>query len=239
MPQRRDTMKKKLEIIIPILLLIYLAAIVEVNPRYLKEIPVEKNKVVDKVKQNNNISITELRKKYNNQDIVAYVKIPGVLGEPIVQTTDNEYYLHHDITKQDNIIGANFLDYRNNLDTDKKLLIYSHSDPEQTLPFVVLKYYNDEKFFNNHKYIYLIDSNKARKYEVFASYIETEDFDYVNLKSFGSLTYGGHLNKLKAKSYVKSDVEVGEDSKVLILQTCSFVDIDANTKYQLVMGKEV
>ena len=232
-------MKRKLELIIPILLLIYLSAIVEVNPKYLKEVPVEKVAIVDKVKKDNTISITELRKQYNNNDIIAYVEIPNILGEPIVQTSDNDYYLHNDIYKKPNVIGANFLDYRNNLESDKKLLIYSHSDPEQTLPFVKLKYYNDEKFFGEHKYIYLIDSNKKRKYEVFASYIETEDFDYVNLENFGGLTYGEHLNKLKDKSYVKSEVELDDNSKVLILQTCSFVNIDAKTKYQLVMAKEV
>lgn len=232
-------MRKKLEVLIPILLLLYLSAIVEVNPKYLKEIPKEKTVIVDKLEQNNTISIAKLQKEYNNPDIVAYVEIPNVLGEPIVQTSDNDYYLHNDIYKKKNIIGANFLDYRNNLDSDKKLLIYSHSDPEGTLPFVKLKNYNDEGFFNNNKYIYLIDSNRVRKYEVFASYIETEDFDYVNLKSFNGLTYGEHLNKLKNKSYVKSSVELDDNSKVLILQTCSFENIDSDTKYQLVMGKEV
>ena len=232
-------MRNKLEIIIPIILLLYLSAVVEVNPRYLKEVPKEKTVIVDKLEQKKSISINELRKEYNNQDIVAYVEIPNVLGEPIVQTSDNDYYLHNDIYKKQNIIGANFLDYRNNLDNDKKLLIYGHSDPEGTLPFVKLTNYNNEEFFRENRYIYLIDSNRKRKYEVFASYIETEDFDYVNLKSFGGLSYGEHLNKLKNKSYVPSDVVLDDNSNVLILQTCSFADIDTNTKYQLVMGKEV
>ena len=35
------------------------------------------------------------------------------------------------------------------------------------------------------------------------------------------------------------EVELDDNSNVLILQTCSFADIDTNTKYQLVMGKEV
>lgn len=232
-------MRNKFEIIIPIILLLYLSAVVEVNPRYLKEVPKEKTVIVDKLEQKKSISINELRKEYNNQDIVAYVEIPNVLGEPIVQTSDNDYYLHNDIYKKQNIIGANFLDYRNNLDNDKKLLIYGHSDPEGTLPFVKLTNYNNEEFFRENRYIYLIDSNRKRKYEVFASYIETEDFDYVNLKSFGGLSYGEHLNKLKNKSYVPSDVVLDDNSNVLILQTCSFADIDTNTKYQLVMGKEV
>ena len=122
MAQRRDIMRNKLDIIIPILLLVYLSAVVPVNPRYLKD-PEGKTVIVDKLEQNN-VSINQLRKEYNNQDIIAYLEIPNVLGEPIVQTNDNEYYLHNDIYKKDNIIGASFLDYRNNLDSDKKLLIY-------------------------------------------------------------------------------------------------------------------
>lgn len=230
-------MRNKLDIIIPILLLVYLSAVVPVNPRYLKD-PEGKTVIVDKLEQNN-VSINQLRKEYNNQDIIAYLEIPNVLGEPIVQTNDNEYYLHNDIYKKDNIIGASFLDYRNNLDSDKKLLIYGHSNPEGTLPFVKLINYNNEDFFRENRYIYLIDSNRKRKYEVFASYIETEDFDYVNLKSFGGLTYGEHLNKLKNKSYVTSDIKLDDNSKVLILQTCSYAEIDTNLKYQLVMAKEV
>ena len=86
----------------------------------------------------------------------------------------------------------------------------------------------------------MIDSNSKRKYEVFSSYIETDDFDYVNLKSFNGLTYEEHLNKLKNKSYIKSDIKLDENSKVLILQTCSFNnDINAKDKYQLVIGKEI
>ena len=120
------------------------------------------------------------------------------------------------------------------------MLIYSHSDPEGTLPFVKLNNYNNEEFFKNNKYIYLTDSKSKRKYEVFSSYIETDDFDYVNLKKFNGLTYGEHLNKLKNKSYVKSDIELDDESKVLILQTCSFnSDINSNDKYQLVIAKEI
>ena len=46
-----------------------------------------------------------------------------------------------------------------------------------TLPFVKLTNYNtEEEFFREIRYIYLIDSNRKESMEVFASYIETEDF---------------------------------------------------------------
>ena len=235
-------MKKKNLIIIIILLVIF-SVLVAFNYNF-KETPKEEKKepvVVEKEKKiDYGKIINDLKNKYNNSDVVALVEIPNVLEEAIVQSTNNDFYLHFDIYRNENIIGASFLDYRNDLTSSNKLLIYSHSDPEGTLPFVKLNNYNNEEFFKNNKYIYLTDSNSKRKYEVFSSYIETDDFDYVNLKRFNGLTYGEHLNKLKSKSYVQSDVELDDDSKVLILQTCSFnSDINAKDKFQLVMAKEI
>ena len=226
-------MKKKF--IVVFLIIISLIGIVffinrDNNKKEIKKIVGTKN--VDYNKK-----INDLREKFGNTDIIAYIEIPDVLVEPVVQSTDNDYYLHNDINKKENIIGATFLDYRNKLD-DKKLLIYSHSDPEGTLPFVKLNNYNDKEFFNSHKYIYLVISTEKRKYEVFSSYIETEDFDYVNLENFNGLSYSEHLEKLKNKSLVPSDISFDEESKVLILQTCSFEDTGTNKKYQLVISKE-
>ena len=234
-------MKKK-SIIVLITLIIVFSVFTTINYQTKKE-PIKKEKI-EVVEKENKIDygkiINDLKNKYNNNDVVALVEIPNVLEETIVQTSNNDYYLHYDLYKNENIIGASFLDYRNDLNTSNKLLIYSHSDPEGTLPFVKLTNYNNEEFFNNNKYIYLTDSNKKRKYEVFSSYIETDDFDYVNLESFNGLSYGEHLNKLKNKSYVKSDIELDDNSKVLILQTCSFnKDINAKDKYQLVIAKEI
>ena len=244
MQKSGDKMKKK-RIIILILLIAILSGFFFYNSNQKETIikpkaTIKKENQTKKEQINYQQIITELQKKYNNNDIVALVKIPDVLEEEIVQTKDNNYYLHYDKYKNKNIIGATFLDYRNNLELSKKLLIYAHSDPEGTLPFVRLTNYNNEDFYKEHKYIYLIDSKKERKYEVFASYIETEDFDYVNLTEFNGLTYEEHLNKLKSKSLIRTDVELNENSKVLILQTCSFnKDINSKDKYQLVVAKEI
>lgn len=228
-------MRKRILIVLPIILFV-IALFIDIHSVDEKVVPKQN---IPSVKTEEKVDILKLRNDYNNPDIIAFLEIPDVFQEIVVQTSDNNYYLHNDIYKNENIIGATFLDYRNNIDDSKKLLIYSHSDPEGTLPFVKLTNYNDEIFFKNHKYIYLTDLNKKRKYEVFSSYIETKDFDYVNLNSFNGLTYKQHLEKLKNKSYVKTDIEFDEDSKILILQTCSFENINTNTKYQLVIAKEV
>lgn len=189
------------------------------------QVPVikEDTKIVDK-----------LKKEYNNNDIVGVLEIPGLFKEVILQTSNNDYYLNHDIYRNENIYGATFLDYRNNLLNDKKILIYGHSDMYIILSFNKLTNYNNQEFYENNKYIYLYTNDKKYKYEIFSSYIETNDFDYVNLKEFNGLTYKEHLIKLKNKSNIKSNLTLEEDSRVLILQTCS--NGNPNHKYQLVMG---
>ena len=234
-------MKKKL-FILSFLLVLILGIVFGYNlnnqPKGIIE-PINKTNQIE-IKIDYKDEINKLKEQYQNDDIIAYIEIPNILTEPVVQTTDNDYYLHYDIYKKENITGAVFLDYRNNINDSKKLLIYSHSDPEGTLPFVKLNNYNKQDFYNENKYIYLIDSNNKRKYEVFSSYIETSDFDYVNLENFNGLTYKEHLEKLKNKSLIKTDINLDDNSKVLILQTCSFEKkINSKEKYQLVIAKEV
>ena len=173
--------------------------------------------------------------KYNNPDIVGYIYIPNVLSSPILKSTTNEYYLSHDNYGNYDKKGSITMDYRVNIG-DKKILLYGHSGKEQDLPFLILNKYTDESFFKMNNIIYIYDSNNTKyTYKIFSSYIETEDFDYVNIKSFNGLSWKEHLNKLKNKSLFNVNTELTDDSKIIILQTCSMVN-KGNKKYQLVIG---
>lgn len=224
-------MKKILRVLLLLILIIsvFFIGIKSVDRKY--DYKPEIN--IPEVKEDTKI-VDELRKEYNNDDIVGVIEIPNLFKEILLQTSDNDYYLNHNIKKEEDIYGATFLDFRNDLLNDKKLLVYGHSDMEITLSFNKLSNYNNQEFYENNKYIYLYTNDKKYKYEIFSSYIETQDFDYVNLKSFNGLTYKEHLNKLKNKSNIHSDIELEEESHVIILQTCS--NGDPNHKYQLVMG---
>lgn len=180
--------------------------------------------------------ITKYQKEYNNSDIKAILKIDDILLTPIVQTTDNNYYLKHDINKNENNNGEVFLDYRIK-DDSKKIIIYGHNNPNGTLPLSVLEKYKDEDFYKNHSLITLYTINKTYKFKIFTSYVETSDFDYLNLNSFNG-TYENHLNKLKNKSLYNTNTKINSKDKIIILQTCSYESLYKNykDKYRLVMG---
>ena len=193
-------------------------------------------KTVEKV-QNNTIDIKALRNQYHNNDIVAYIEIDGVLGTIVLQSNNNEYYLNHTVNKKYDVKGSVILDYRNNIN-DRKILLYGHSGKEKDLPFLNLNNYVHEDYYKKHDTIKLYTLDGLKKYKIFSSYIEREDFDYVNLKSFNGLTYLEHLNKLKNKSLYDTGISLNENDKVIILQTCSMNDIGYQ-KYNLVIGKEL
>ena len=91
------------------------------------------------------IDFAELRKI--NEDIVAWIQIPGIdVDYPVVHGEDNEYYLHHTFQKEANKAGSIFLPYRNRADfTEQRVIIYGHNMKDGSM-FGNLKKYQDNAF---------------------------------------------------------------------------------------------
>lgn len=234
-------MKKKKIIVLLLLLtiIIGLGILVYIAPKK-EEAPILKPSIVKEPieKEKNGINIEKLQNDYQNEDIIGYIIIPEVVSYPVLKTENNNYYLNHDINKNTNIKGSIFMDYRVSFN-DRKILIYGHSGKEQDLPFLQLNKYSEESFFLENNIIYLYSIDKIYTYEIFSSYVETEDFDYVNIKSFNGLTWLEHMIKLKDKSTYQTDITLTNNSKILILQTCSMnQEIQSSGgKYQLIIAK--
>lgn len=180
------------------------------------------------------VNINDFQNKYNNKEINGYIEIPGVLKTPFAKTNNNNYYLEHDLYKNKNHKGTIFMDNRTNFN-DRKVIIYGHSGNFKDLPFLKLNNYIKEDYYKKHKYIYIASKEVTYTYEIFSSYIETEDYYYINIKDFNGLSWEEHLKQLKDKSLYKTNANIDKDSKIIILQTCSTNNVGHN-RFQLVMG---
>ena len=199
--------------------------------------PIEKPKVVviDEPIIKDGINLKKLQETHQNQDIVAYVKIPDVMESIIVQADDNEYYLRRLLDGSYNIKGTPFMDFRTTFE-NRKILIYGHSGDYNDLPFNMLHNYKNEEYYKEHPNIYLYSMDKKYTYKIFASYLERNDYDYVNINSFRGLTWYEHITKLKNKSEYDTGVSINENSKIIILQTCDTENINVTGKYRLTIG---
>ena len=120
-------------------------------------------------KQEETVTVDFASLQVINPDIVAWLRIPGVLEYPVVRGEDNSYYLNHTVQKTYNIAGSIFLDYRNERDfSDSKNIIYGHNMKDGSM-FHVLRNYQDIDFFQEHTdmEIYLPDG-RTLNYQIIA-----------------------------------------------------------------------
>lgn len=205
--------------ILSIIVLIILSGFLFYKPK-----SVEKNittRKIEQVKPLSNISIKSLQEKYQNSDIVGTISIDNIINdEIIVKSTDNSYYLNHNIKKEESIGGSLFLDYRINLSNTRKIIIYGHSSKEVEIPFTILEEYVDINFLKQHPNITLTTDNEKELYQIFSVMKVIDDYSYTRL-SFDDDNFVNHLNELNEKSIYPIYFEAKKEDKVLILQTCS------------------
>ncbi|MBB5182932.1 class B sortase [Catenisphaera adipataccumulans] len=91
-----------------------------------------------------------------NQNIIAWIYVPDCgISFPVVQGSDNSYYLTHSADGSENPRGAIFLDAGADAQFgNDNSLIYGHSVDGGGM-FTDLKNFADESFFKKHPYFYL------------------------------------------------------------------------------------
>ncbi len=201
---------------------------------------IEKSKLSDEVIKENAVekTIDNLKIEYNNNDIIGILSIPNLFNTPVVQTTDNTYYLIHSLNKDYSVIGNVFLDYRNSINA-KQLNFYGHNSGKYDPPFRKLQNYLNEDFYNNNKIIELRVLNEVRTYEIFSVKIveKSSKEEHMNFEYIDNATWLEHLNKLKNNSLYQTKTILNESDNIIVLQTCIFGINDG--KLLIVVGKQI
>jgi len=220
-------MKKHKKIFLSFMILILIVSVRFILYKNKQHSDFEQFVVVDNVEDNEiqtNVyieEITTLQETYNNTDIVGTLEIEGTdYKVPIVQGSDNKFYLKHLPNKEYSIMGSIFLDYRVNINTSRKLLIYGHNSASIDMPFKILENYYDMDYIKSHPYVVIKTKEKVRKYEIFSLYVATSDYQYMNV-NFTDDAYKEHINYLKNNSMYDIETNLKDDDNILILQTCS------------------
>lgn len=156
-----------------------------------------------------------------NKDTVGWLKVNNTnVNYPVVHTTDNEYYLNYNFYKRKNYNGWVFMDYRNSIeDLNDNTIIYGHNGTM----FGSLKNTLKEKWYKNtNNQIITFNTLYAQlRFQIFAIYVTTPDFDYLVSNYNYPPNYTNFLAEVKSRSIYDFGVDVTNEDKILTLSTCA------------------
>ena len=176
------------------------------------------------------IDYSKLREK--NKDIIGWVKVNSTnINYPVVQYSDNEYYLTHDLYKNYNGGGWVFLDYRNKNDfNNKNSIIYAHGRENKTMFGTLKNILNKEWYQNKDNYVIKTSSlSGSYVWQVFSVYKIPDTNDYIKTNFSTDSEYQTFLNLITKRSIYDFKTNVTINNKILTLSTC----FDDNSKVVL------
>ena len=167
------------------------------------------------------VDFNELLKK--NSDSVGFINVKGFnINYPIVQTTNNSFYLTHAFDKSKNDAGWVYMDYRNDpVNFNQNTIIYAHSRYDKTM-FGSLKNILQSSWYTNKEnhIIRLSTPTENSMWQIFSAYTIAKESYYITTTFNNSEEYATFLTTLKSRSEVSFSGEVNTSDKILTLSTC-------------------
>lgn len=181
-----------------------------------------RNQYISPYYQNYSKAYNELLKI--NEDTIGWITINNTkVNYPVVQSTDNDYYLNRAYDKTKNIAGWIFVDFRNDMDElDKNTIIYGHSGLKGNLMFSSLEKTLNKNWYSNENNLNIYFSIKGKDYsfKIFSIYTVDVTSDYLDINFGSDEEYINFINMIKSRSINDFNVEVTKDDKILTLSTC-------------------
>ena len=158
-----------------------------------------------------------------NSDTVGWIQVQGTnINYPIVQTTNNDYYLNHAFDKTENKAGWVYMDYRNNaVDFNQNTIIYAHSRYNGTMFGSLKNILNSSWYTNKENHIIRLSTpTENTMWQVFSVYTIPKESYYITPSFPTDESYQEFLNTIKERSEVDFSGTVSTGDKVLTLSTC-------------------
>ena len=166
-----------------------------------------------------------------NADIIGWLEIENTnINYPVLQGTDNRYYMTHNYKKENSKNGSIFLDANYNWNIpSNNLLIYGHNLGNGMMFQELLKY-EKESFYQEHPIIRFTTAEEDAKYEIISAFksrvyrkSEKNVFRYYFfLNSELEEEYNQFVKNAKNASLYPIDTTASYGDQLITLSTCSY-----------------
>lgn len=172
---------------------------------------------------------------YNkNKKLIGWLEIADINGEaflsyPVMQTSDNEYYLTHGFNQNNDVNGCIFMDCEcDAIKPSDNLILYGHHMRSGRM-FGNLVKYEDENFYLTHRIIKFDTIYEHGEYEVmfaFRTSLKTENdisFKYYQfIDANGPEEFASYMNEMAEMSLYDTGVRAVWGDHLLTLSTCDY-----------------
>lgn len=181
---------------------------------------------------------------YNkNKNLIGWIKIADtIIDYPVMQTTDNEYYLKHNFKQENDSNGCIFMDY--NCDVilgNDNWILYGHHMKSGKM-FAILQSYAKQDYYEKHKIIQFDTIYEKGTYEVmyaFRSHIYNADevaFKYYQFIDASSQEeFDSNMEEMEALNLINTGITAHYGDRLLTLSTCDYQE--ANGRFVVVCKK--
>ncbi len=244
---------KKLIFITCFFLIIFILSIIYTTSYHLKiykeqfelnslldNIQIDENAIENANETDDEPKITERMLKLQklqktNSDIIGWIEIEGTqINYPVLQSSDNDFYMNHNYKKKFSSSGSIFLDKDYNWDIpSSNLLIYGHNMNNGTMFQNLLKY-KDKSFYKKHPTIRFTTEKEDALYDIIAVFksrvyykSEKDVFRYyffINAKN--EEEYNSYVNSAKKASLYDTGKTAKFNSQLITLSTCAYHTAD-------------
>ena len=167
--------------------------------------------------------VFEKLKEINN-DTVGWLTVNNTkIDYPIVQASDNDYYLYRDYYKNKNRHGWIYMDYRNNIeDLSDNTIIFGHNLANQKM-FGTLRYVTNPSWYkkSSNQTITFNTTKANMKWQIISIYKIPVTNDYLVANFASSEDKLNFLDMITQRSIYDFNATYDENTKIITLSTCS------------------
>lgn len=159
---------------------------------------------------------------HGNDDIIARLELPDLFNLLVVRGSDNKYYLENNIYRKKDVTGTTFMDYRVNPNSNQ-INIYGHNSRDDSLqvPFRDLEKFLQKDYFDSHPYIIFQYEGGKRVYKITSiTEVYNSNLEHMRVNKTGA-DFVNHMKTIVSNPINSRPMVINENSKTIILQTCS------------------
>ena len=162
----------------------------------------------------------------NYANAIGWIYVPDThINYPVMQSEDNDFYLHHGADGGYLYAGSIFLDYRCNADfSGVSNILYGHNMSNRSM-FADVTNFTDRTYFDSHRYGWLTTENDVYCVCFFAVDVTENTGEIYNTDSSWRTVMSEAVNR----AVIYDDIEIADTDRLVMLSTCTGANSSSRT----------